>query len=191
MSTATPHYFYIAHLHVAHPLSLVKVVDTLKIFKEPHPDCQILYSVSVRNFVTLTVSTESKINPQAIDDFEKKATRLEGVGIIFTHSTNTATKDQKVVQDFPPTFVYSGCYGLAFSRWDYWFGRVKCLENKLEKILCSIDGGAYYLLVRRTYMALILESPTPLKKVEVDSLFGFLQEKVSPPLTSFSNLSTF
>jgi len=190
MSQDTPRYFYITHLHVSHSLKLQLVVDAAKAFRNYHPDCYAAHTKPVNNFIALIVTSDTKISSQAIASFENKVTRIEGVGVIFTHSTNTATKDQKVVQDFPPTFVFSGCYGLDFSRWDYWFGKVKKLEDELEKILNSINGGAYYLLVRRKYMALVLESPEPFQSEDIHTLFDFIEK--GPPflLTSISNFPT-
>ncbi len=183
MSQTSPRYFYIAHIHISHPLLLQKIVDYINPFRVHDPDCHIVRTNPQNGFLTLNVSSNKRISETAIETFERNLPFVEGLKIIFTHKTTDSDKNG---QNFPPTFVYSAYYALNFNWLSQKLGRVRSFENALRKTLQNIQGGSYYLYVNPSYMALILESTKPFKSGELNELFKKLEANSPVLLTSFS-----
>ena len=183
MDTNTiPQYFYIAHLHVDHPLLLQKVATLGKLFTDKEPDSQVTLSRLFNGYFTFVVQSKQVIDERTADIFESSIFRIGGLIPIFSQTTININKLESL---YPPTFTaYFVC---DFSLFSYYLGEGYQFRKKLKEILESINGGVYFLQTFRNQMILVIESTTPFAPDDLKILRDHLNDKNLQLCTSFSN----
>jgi len=181
---AIPLYFYIAHLHVDHPLLLQKVATLGKLFTDYDPNSQVSFSQLFNGYFTFVVQSQKVIEERTADTFESFVFRVGGLFPIFSQTTVNVNQTEAT---YPPTFAYTAYFACNFSFFSYYFGAGYQFRKKLKEILESIGGGVYYLKTFRNQMVLVIESTTLFAPDDLKLLQDHLNHQDLLLCTSFCN----